>query len=283
MKNNEIVNILYNDNNVYSLDDPRKVGFFTHLVDSQNLLHSHTYWEIFYITRGAALHHIDNNSYWLMPGKMYIVKPGVIHSLADYQEGHLAQHRDICIADDMMQRIASSVPAIAQTIEDRKSSIIVLSLSHEEQVFFEDKLKFYEACEDAQKILVAPFLIDCIGAQLLHNCLRIQRKTYNEKFERILKLVQNKIVLEQGLSALVELSSYSRSQLHRLFIKNTNKTPLDVITDLRMETAATLLSTTDYSIDLISESLGYNSLSHFTKIFKKYYLISPYKYRSQNS
>ena len=285
MEENKIIDILYDDSegrDIYSLDDPLKIGLFTHLIDSQNLLHSHTYWEFFYITRGTALHHIDNNHYWLLPGKMYIIKPGSLHSLVDYQSKHLAQHRDICISDEIFQKSLSSIPEIAKLINENTSSFITIPFPQEAQSFFENKLSFYENCNVDQKITIAPFIINFFIAQIIQNCFRIQTHIYDEKFSHIMELAHDKTVLEQGLPALVRLSAYSRSQLHRLFIKNTNKTPLDVITDLRMETAATLLVSTDTPLALIAETLGYNSLGHFTKIFKKYYLLTPYKYRSAN-
>ena len=47
---------------------------------------------------------------------------------------------------------------------------------------------------------------------------------------------------------------------------------------LRMKKAAEMLKTDYDSIDSISISVGYNSIYHFSKMFKKHFGISPSKY-----
>ena len=49
---------------------------------------------------------------------------------------------------------------------------------------------------------------------------------------------------------------------------------------MRIEKAITLLTTTDLSIQEISESVGINDLSWFSKLFKKIVGVSPTQYRA---
>ena len=52
------------------------------------------------------------------------------------------------------------------------------------------------------------------------------------------------------------------------------------IQETRIEKAITLLTTTDLSIQEISESVGINDLSWFSKLFKKIVGVSPTQYRA---
>ena len=276
------VNILY-DTSIYGLDDPMSIGLFTHVIDSQDLMHSHSYWEFFYMIRGTAAHHIEDSMQWLLPGKIYLIKPGVKHALVDYHKDHTAVHRDICVSDALLQKIAASVPEIMNFLNDGGVAYANFPLSNSAQSFFEDKLNFFNCCTPEQQAETAPFIVKTVLLQVLQELFSSPRAMYDKKFERILAITQEKAVIEKGLPELVRLSSYSRSQLHRLFIKNTGKSPLQVITDFRMETAAMLLTMTDEPLYIIAENSGYDSVSRFTKVFKKYYMLSPHKYRLAQS
>ena len=51
------------------------------------------------------------------------------------------------------------------------------------------------------------------------------------------------------------------------------------MTQVRMEEARRLLSTTDHKIQYIAELVGYTSNQHFTRTFKKYAGMLPVEYR----
>ena len=46
-----------------------------------------------------------------------------------------------------------------------------------------------------------------------------------------------------------------------------------------MEDANNYLINTDLPIEKISEAVGYNSVEHFSRMFKRYYKKSPQQYR----
>ena len=65
----------------------------------------------------------------------------------------------------------------------------------------------------------------------------------------------------------------------RLFKEKTGTTPAKHITIQRIERAKTLLETTDLPISDIMHSLGFDDISHFSKLFKRYAGYSPRYYR----
>ncbi|WP_420489343.1 helix-turn-helix domain-containing protein [Neobacillus niacini] len=82
------------------------------------------------------------------------------------------------------------------------------------------------------------------------------------------------------------LASYLRldtSQVYRIFKKNTDCAPLQFITKLRVQKACEMLIKTDMSVKEISEWMGFEFQSHFTKQFKKIMGINPSVYLLQNS
>ena len=69
------------------------------------------------------------------------------------------------------------------------------------------------------------------------------------------------------------------SYLSQLFKSETGEAFTDYVTQVRMEEARRLLSTTDHKIQYIAELVGYTSNQHFTRTFKKYAGMLPVEYR----
>ena len=67
----------------------------------------------------------------------------------------------------------------------------------------------------------------------------------------------------------------SRSYVSSIFKKEMGITIYRYIAKLRMNAAITLLNTSNYNVNEISEFVGYNDRRTFTEAFKKHFGISP--------
>lgn len=90
-----------------------------------------------------------------------------------------------------------------------------------------------------------------------------------------IKEMQKHKNLKSGIESLAILSGYSKTHLTRLLKKHLNTTPHEFILNLRLNEAYNSLLSTDINIEDLSAELGYESFSHFQKIFKKKYGITP--------
>ena len=73
----------------------------------------------------------------------------------------------------------------------------------------------------------------------------------------------------------------SRSYLSKLFKAESNMSLSDFILTKKTDEAKYLLRYTNKSLTDISLSLGFSSPGHFSRVFKKYASITPYKYRKK--
>ena len=73
----------------------------------------------------------------------------------------------------------------------------------------------------------------------------------------------------------------SEGALSRLFRKQTGKTFIDCLNDIRIEHSTDLLRKTDDLISEVAYSCGFSSSRHFTKIFKRKKNITPGTYRKK--
>lgn len=71
---------------------------------------------------------------------------------------------------------------------------------------------------------------------------------------------------------------YSERQVSRIVLKSTGKNFAQIITQLKMERAASLLKQREFTIQAIAESVGYSTVSSFYRTFIKYYNCTPRKF-----
>ncbi|MGE4488074.1 MAG: helix-turn-helix transcriptional regulator [Kiritimatiellales bacterium] len=67
----------------------------------------------------------------------------------------------------------------------------------------------------------------------------------------------------------------SKPNLYRLCMKIHNTTPISMVTVMRMERAAELLSFTTCTFSMIIDEIGYETPFSFSRAFKRYAGISP--------
>lgn len=88
---------------------------------------------------------------------------------------------------------------------------------------------------------------------------------------------------EMEMKELATLAGCSVRQLQRRFKQQKQLAPMEYVIQLRMESAARLLSYTDAPISEVAEKAGYRDTYYFSRAFKKYYGLPPQVYRSHAS
>lgn len=92
-----------------------------------------------------------------------------------------------------------------------------------------------------------------------------------------MKKIEN---LREGISAFVTLSNYSQSHLARLVKKHFGMGLKQYVNELRLLHAYDDFIWTSESAEEISENIGFSSYSHFYRIFKERFSISPSSLRN---
>lgn len=97
-------------------------------------------------------------------------------------------------------------------------------------------------------------------------------------FKSVLTLIQNNysenITLEQMAASIPMNANY----FCRFFREMTHKTPVQYLNYYRIESACEKLTATDKSITEIALECGFNDVSYFVKVFKKFKGITPSNY-----
>lgn len=120
--------------------------------------------------------------------------------------------------------------------------------------------------------------------QLYNENLIIDRgQSHSKQMEIISELlhwIDNNYTETVTLSDLSEISGLNQKYLCRFFKEYTGRTPIDYINYLRIEAACHEMQHSGLSVTDAALESGFNSISYFTKAFKKYKGVSPREYKA---
>jgi len=91
--------------------------------------------------------------------------------------------------------------------------------------------------------------------------------------------------MEHNLDAplsMIEIATtvgLTRRQLHRLFREHTGQSPTDFYRDIRLRYARNLLRQTPSKVIDVALASGFGSHSHFSKVYREHFGVSPLKDR----
>ena len=96
-------------------------------------------------------------------------------------------------------------------------------------------------------------------------------------------IVKNYLLQPLSISEFAKLSSRSVASFKRDFQRQFNTPPKQWINQQRLAYANTLLNSTGKNVSEIAFECGFENVSHFIKIFKKEYGITPNSLRAENA
>jgi YesN/AraC family two-component response regulator len=106
---------------------------------------------------------------------------------------------------------------------------------------------------------------------------------YSEPVLEIMKYVREHYPERISLEQLANLVHMSRTYISILFKKEVGENFSDYLQRVRLMQSCILLDGTRLSIQEIGERTGFFDTSHFSRVFKEWYGMSPLEYRKRNS
>ncbi len=101
------------------------------------------------------------------------------------------------------------------------------------------------------------------------------------KLSEILALMETNLEEPLRPGDLAKTVNISTRQLERLFRRYLKSTPKKYYTDMRLQRAQHLLLQTNMSVTQVGLACGFNTASHFSRLFRARYGMSPHKLRGE--
>lgn len=242
--------------------------------------HSHTYFELHYVTQGKCVCKVDDQRVEINADQMLLVEPGAYHSI----KNTTPMVSKICVGFEIYRPerevVSREIRSFLDTFFQTKSVVLDLTqdptgtqigqvLSRIGQISARQSMGMIEAEE--LKCLCGLLLLK-LYRELSRNQPGIAPSSNSKKEQRdyrIDEFFNKNFQRNDGNELLAKHLCVSTRQLDRILQRTYGMGYQKKLIEIRLEIAVDLLRTTDKSVSEISELLGYSSPSSFSAFIKR--------------
>ncbi len=240
-----------------------------------SIMHKHVdFYELFFMAGGSAIHYYEGQQQELHKNWMFFFKPGEYHRL--YTKPFKSFHFSFFATPDFFQRFFEENPIFQDALQGRRYlscemtdlefdyiNMLANSLTHQSNEYRSVSLLLYNALA----LLVRG---DEAGLEVKEN----------QYVTDLVAKLNNYTYLTCKIQEIYKNYPIARCTLIQEFKNYTGMTIVQYQRKQKMSYAAQLLSNSGYTVSEVAEALKFESLSHFLRIFKEYYGMTPKEYRS---
>jgi AraC-like DNA-binding protein len=250
------------------------------------LNHYHDAYEIYYMCSGERYYFIKDRTYRVQPGDLVLIDKHVLHKTQNITNGHeriLVHYRDgfldpIFESSGWDHRSVFEQPVIRLNIKQQAVAESLLDRLLEESKLQTPESPLYIKITLMELLL---FASRCIREQT--NALS-RTEPDNPMFERVASVaayINDHYAEELSLTLLSGLFHINPHYLSRIFNKVTGFSFVEYVNLVRLKEAQKLLAAGELNVTEVAECVGFESLSHFGRVFKASMGMSPKDYRKR--
>lgn len=220
-------------------------------------MHSHNSWEIIYNLSGTVTATINQKKYIIYPKNIIIIPPYTMHN-----------NTSDMFFTDMFIKVKQLDFEGVTILTDRDNTILSL-MKITYAVFIEKELNYKQICDN---------IVNSISLLLQSYNSSVSKHDFVSKLKK--EIHENFSNSDYKTTNFISANNLNADYVRKCFKSELNVTPLEYLTKLRLNRAKYLLVQETYmSIVDIAAECGFNDSFYFSKLFKKYYGISPLNYR----
>ena len=250
---------------------------------------------IYYVKGGKAKTYINNKTYILEPGYLYLTPPFTLHDDecdSFFSLYYIHFYEKTINKESIFDKYDFPVKIKASLLDSALvEQLHVINpdrhLRHFDPKMYDNPPTFSQFIALNSKMPFHTFIeTQSILSLIMSKFIEGRENKSLNKDKRInksLRYIHENIHKEISIVDLANLSCVSEDHFIRIFKKEMNQTPIKYINQKKMEKAQLLLLTTDFSIRNIAMELSVFNISYFNKLFKQYTGKTPLQYREENN
>lgn len=256
--------------------------------------HLHNYFELTHVIKGECTFLFENEKVTLSEGEICIVSPMSGHALP-LEPGCFAvsivvrrSTFDSVFSNLLTQKDLLSLFFRNNLYESRRSNYILLKTGNDpltndamEQLIYECNMLDGYANDCAVSLLnlyLARALRASSAAVSLHHYEGYTERDFD--FSLVIHYIQHNYRVVT-LSSLAETFHFSETYLSKLIRRKMNQSFTEVLRSLKMNHAMEYLNNTDMKVSEIADAVGYDSVDHFSRTFRRVYGMPPQEYKKR--
>ncbi len=245
-------------------------------------LHWHAEFEVLRVISGRLALYLNNSEYNLTAGETILIPSGTLH------RGEPTDCIYECAVFDLRMASGYNATRISDMIRPLISADLIVTPDCPSAAEVGSRLLDSVSGSDPYYYLSASALIaEMIYALYSSDAVTHERGNDKRIAHRraIMTLLLDKIGREYTtkitLADLAEMAGMNEKYLCRFFKSYTGQTPIDYINRLRIDRACFEMTVNKMNVTDAAYECGFNELSYFSKIFKKYKGVTPGKYKQR--
>ncbi len=248
--------------------------------------HIHRKFELYYQTEGTRKYFIGDAVYLIKAGDVVIIDQDDPHKTASMDD---SPHTRIVMNfnSEYLEKLSALVP-VSDLLRVFAMDVKVLGLSMKQKVIVGNL--FERLCDLPQKddpdkdilsvlLLAELLLILKRYAEEQKNSDYQSPRLSNKTIDRITKYISEHYASALNLQSIAAQFFISPFYLSRLFKKTMGISIVEYINSVRIRMAMHFLEITNLSVTGVSERVGFQTYSHFNRVFKQSTGLSPSQYR----
>ncbi|SEA66800.1 AraC family transcriptional regulator [Pedobacter hartonius] len=244
--------------------------------------HKHDFYEIIWVTEGTFTHTIDYHDIPIKTGTLLITSPGQIHLLSSPEK---VKGYSIAFTEQFLLTHQTQESIFELTFLEESFTKPYLCL--DENAKNELRAIVDPITEELNREVKVPLIINGLLLVLLNRIQRLMGTAPTETsdsfhvqvYKKFKKLIEQYYRNEADLAFYADKLSISANYLNKIVKNLTGKTAGVMIRDRGLVEAKRMLVYCNLPIGQISEELGFNDFSYFSRQFKKQEGLSPADYR----
>lgn len=236
--------------------------------------HTHNFTEIFYVLRGKGRFMVDGHTFNVKENDFVVVNPSVEHTEYSVDSTPL-EYAVVGIDGTTFSQDKS---------ENSKSYKVYNYPSYREEFLFYLKMIVRETksnepynqeiCNNIFELLIITMIRK--GDFIISSPTK---QSHNKECGKIKRYIDSNFHQSITLDDLVGVTHLNKFYLVHSFKKNYGTSPINYLIEKRIAESRHLLESTNNSVSVISNAVGFSSPAYFSQIFKKTTGISPMDYR----
>lgn len=234
-----------------------------------DVYHSHDFYEIIWFIRGRARQTVNGTEGEYSEGDVLILRPGDSHCFSEQTPE--TEVVSLSVRCSELDTVSGAYDYRLPSYFKKNDGAILFksTVSFFGNPYFADTVERGSVYDC--KWLLSFFIAEYIGAVGYGGA----ESEYKGSLSSAVEAMSETENLREGIDAFVRLSHYSHSHLARMVKKHYGMGLKEFINELRLKAAYRLITLTPRDTTQISEELGFSSFSHFCKIFKARFDITP--------
>lgn len=263
-----------------------------HIID----WHWHPEIEIAVVLSGKVTCYINDTRIDVSAGEGFFINSNTMHKEVPFDDSEKPIMTTICFLPDFIGDCGSDLiyrkfvrPIIAD--ESLKGMKLSPELRWQEEMLSSVRMLFeLSHCSSWGYELKCRNLISELWYNLSKNLLKephlssVSRKSsVNEmRLKEMLSFIHDNYHKELTIDEIAKSANISKSECFRCFKSMIDKKPVAYLNEYRLKQAVNMLLSTDMQITEICFACGFNHISYFGKIFRRYYGLTPKQFRNSN-